>query len=766
MLKAIVNFLNLKLELLNYFDLTRCLCELKTQGDVIAPKEYIVNGEFQNIDFDSSDGVSYWRLRDPITVSREANPNKALKRVQTTVPMKLVFSVRRDKLTTDDAYSFDRIRQTVVKQFNIDNGALTTALGAAKVTITAPSSDGDPLSVWDAETSGTETQEPDFKFVFGSIDIDIVIDSDTECLPTECDDVDSDILHTFDFCDAAVIDRLTAAQVTCLEDALCSAGLPVTEQINGVTIGTVASGGTNNQVIQDSAAAPVGTEANPSVIGDATVTVNGDSLGATGSVVAEGSVDLVVNLDGSHSGVWDGTAWQVTSPPCDDATIELNGVEMTTIPSGDTENISIRQSSGATQVGSKQGTHWRIDDSAISINGSPVADVKAEDSLDIDVTQDGSPVGSWNGSAWIVPPDAGGGTLTIGVYSDAGLTNPITSADFGDTVYINLTTSIATPTEYRFLLFKDSIDGVLTVQAGATLAYVVDSFTDLMIYGESKDATTATASVDVFDLSINADVDANAYIAKHNSLSGLTMAAPQQAVVQTAFQMLKGTGTTNGSNLWTTLLSTNSEIYAFTPVSSSLTDLPSIAIDWVNPATTSTIVGFVLADVANDGVTGSSGKYLILKRKPSDFSQNLVAVHAFSKTSLTGINSVAIGSSTTNLASSSVALNITSNQAFGFANSSSTTTFASSALGLFSQQRVNSANIDTWDNGVIIQNQVRASLTASPNNYYAFANNENGTPARNFSGKLAMVAATYGLTASEMADWNEVWAAFTTNMNN
>ena len=359
-----------------------------------------------------------------------------------------------------------------------------------------------------------------------------------------------------------------------------------------------------------------------------------------------------------------------------------------------------------------------------------------------------------------------GGTLTIGVFSDAGLTNPITSADFGDTVYINLTTSIATPTEYRFLIFKDSIDGVLTVQAGATLAYVVDSFTDLMIYGESKDATTATASADVFDLSINADVDANAYIAKHNSLSGLTMAAPQQAVVQTAFQMLKGTGTTNGSNLWTTLLSTNSEIYAFTPVSSSLTDLPSIAIDWVNPATTSTIVGFVLADVANDGVTGSSGKYLILKRKPSDFSQNLVAVHAFSKTSLTGINSVAIGSSTTNLASSSVALNITSNQAFGFANSSSTTTFASSALGLFSQQRVNSANIDTWDNGVIIQNQVQASLTASPNNYYAFANNENGTPARNFSGKLAMVAATYGLTASEMADWNEVWAYFTTNMNN
>jgi hypothetical protein len=134
---------------------------------------------------------------------------------------------------------------------------------------------------------------------------------------------------------------------------------------------------------------------------DATVQLNGATVGT----IASGATDsFAVNLDGSPSGVWDGTAWQVTSTPCSDATVELNGVEMTTIPSGDTENISIRQSSGATEVGSKQGVHWRIDDSAISINGSPVADVKAEDSLDIDVTQGGSPVGSWNGSAWIVPP--------------------------------------------------------------------------------------------------------------------------------------------------------------------------------------------------------------------------------------------------------------------------------------------------------------------------------------------------------------------------
>lgn len=142
-----------------------------------------------------------------------------------------------------------------------------------------------------------------------------------------------------------------------------------TTQVNAVNVGTVASGGTFDQQIHDSAGADVGTSANPSVVGDATVTVNGDSLGATGSVVAEGSVDLVVNLDGSPSGSWDGDSWEVTSAACADATVNVNGVFMENIPSGATENIEVRQETGATLVGSKQGQHWRIDDSQAQVNG-------------------------------------------------------------------------------------------------------------------------------------------------------------------------------------------------------------------------------------------------------------------------------------------------------------------------------------------------------------------------------------------------------------
>jgi hypothetical protein len=265
-----------------------------------------------------------------------------------------------------------------------------------------------------------------------------------------------DGLTLYDFCDQSVIDRLTATQVACLEAELCGTCADATVQLNGTTVGTIPSGDSDS---------------------------------------------FTVNLDGSPSGSWDGTAWQVTSTPCADATVELNGVEMATIPSGDTENISVRQSSGATEVGSKQGVHWRIDDSAISINGSPVADVKAEDSLDIDVTQDGSPVGSWNGSAWIVPA-AIAPSLSIEVYSDAGYTIPVASLNYGATAYIKVTPTGITPTSYTFFFGNGTKNAPQVTQVGDSLAWVITLTGTVTISATATDGTDATADATPFTLTV------------------------------------------------------------------------------------------------------------------------------------------------------------------------------------------------------------------------------------------------------------------------
>ncbi len=228
--------------------MTHCLSELKSDSEgLVAPKEYISQGNWSDIDFDAYNGVSYWRLRDNVTSTRIESSTRAGIKVEITVPLKLVFSVNRDKLTADDAYSFDRIRETIEKQFNVDNGALRTQLGASKLTITTPTSNGDSREVWEGETSETGTHEPKYEVVFGSIDIDIVIQSDGSCLSTECDAIDPQILHTFDFCKEAVVAELTDYQVECLEAALCGTCADATVQNDPTTptwSDTVASGGT------------------------------------------------------------------------------------------------------------------------------------------------------------------------------------------------------------------------------------------------------------------------------------------------------------------------------------------------------------------------------------------------------------------------------------------------------------------------------------------------------------------------------------------
>jgi hypothetical protein len=521
-----------------------------------------------------------------------------------------------------------------------------------------------------------------------------------------------DGLTLYDFCDQSVLDRLTAEQNACLllEFGNCA---DATVQLNGTTIGTIASG-------------------------------------ATG--------DFPVNLDGSPSGVWDGTAWQVTSTPCADATVELNGVEMTTIPSGDTENISIRQSSGATEVGSKQGVHWRIDDSAISINGSPVADVKAEDALDIDVTQDGSPVGSWNGSAWIIPPATGGATLTIGVYSDIGLTIPITSANFEQEVYVNLNVvGITTPTEYRFMIFNAFNNGVLYIEAGTPLAYTVSSFNDLLIYAEATDGTTIACALEAFELTINADVNATGYINKHNSLSGQTMASPQQQLSQWMYSSLKGANTTFGSDLWSKFVNSNGEIYVFMPVSNASVSLPTIAINLVDVDNPIPIVGFVPSDVETNGVTGGAGKYLAMNNAPSDFGQNNISTHIFTRSLFSGFsNHVTMGATTGSINTSGSTMQVSTNTGGASLNN----IFVASnfyEIGTNSLVRSAAGEFKFYANGVLKTTLSVASTTPTTNKFYGFGNNSNGTLERAFTGKLVVIANCEAFTANEEADWNEIW---------
>ena len=226
---------------------------------------------------------------------------------------------------------------------------------------------------------------------------------------------------------------------------------------------SIPSGDTETQVIQDSTA------------------VLKDTLGtviSTTPILAEGSEDIVapdstylveyVNGTDIQSGsIVSGGSVVVTVPNpivCADATVELNGVLFDTVASGDTLDIEVRQEQGSTQVGSKQGQYWRIDDSPVNINGGLIANVPAEDTLSINVTLNGSNSGTWNSGTqtWEVVSACADTTIEV---------NGTTEGTFpsGSTVDIQLSDSGGVVTPDSVTVVGNDVQIVLPDCVGASV---------------------------------------------------------------------------------------------------------------------------------------------------------------------------------------------------------------------------------------------------------------------------------------------------------
>jgi hypothetical protein len=163
-----------------------------------------------------------------------------------------------------------------------------------------------------------------------------------------------DGLTLYNFCDPAVIARLSPTQVACLESAIC----PTPEDANWelfntdgtlLLTGSIPSGGTDSIVAPNGIILVNQTQFETVVSGGdmdvPVVNTDGDDVGSAQSgdwvignsevfinavqvadIVAEDTANLAVELDGVPSGTWNaGTqTWEVTSVPCpQDLTIRV-----------------------------------------------------------------------------------------------------------------------------------------------------------------------------------------------------------------------------------------------------------------------------------------------------------------------------------------------------------------------------------------------------------------------------------------------------------
>jgi hypothetical protein len=245
-----------------------------------------------------------------------------------------------------------------------------------------------------------------------------------------------------------------------LETEICTPCADVTQQVNGTTIGTTASGGTNNQLIRNTAGTAVGTSANPSIVANTTLR-NSAAPTWTDSVVSgvtktlaqgkaldsDGATTLLANYIPTTDG------FMFTCTPAADATVTINGASL-----------------GAT------------------------GDIPSGGSEDLDVLQGGVAAGSWNGSAWIIPTCPSVPSLAVSVASG--------TPTYNGTVLITATASNITPTSYTFILPDEERGFDIVTQVGNTYLWTVTGVgTDTIRVTATDGASTVggTASVTVTD---------------------------------------------------------------------------------------------------------------------------------------------------------------------------------------------------------------------------------------------------------------------------
>jgi hypothetical protein len=414
LLDYIIKYMNNKVQVAsNLFDNIYGLSELTGTANDKAYMHYVGDGQGKPVtDFDKGNGTLFWVKRGAVSITPDAPAQlqdaSCAAYVTINYPLRAIAVVKKKHLPCDNATAVDQVAQEMLHKLGGKDKTLRAALSASFCTI-------NPTG-YTTEVGGLPKN---YEYASFALDYTVQVVLKQSCIPALCEDV------PLPSCDFSVALRNTEGLLVYTVNQ--SSANPFT-----LAVQQIVDGNGNTVNVPYDPSTPFVTTACTVTCADATVNVNGNLF----NTVASGSViDVPVEYENGTS-IGTITAGVVVIPDpvtCADATAVLkdtdgNTISTTPIASGDTEDIvapdgaitvnsvafdsvlsdgttdvEVRQETGATQVGSKQGQYWRIADSDLTVNSAAFTSIGAEDNYNLIVKDtNGSAVGSKVGSEWIV----------------------------------------------------------------------------------------------------------------------------------------------------------------------------------------------------------------------------------------------------------------------------------------------------------------------------------------------------------------------------
>jgi len=488
LLDYIISYMNNKVEVASsLFDNIYGLCDYAKDEK----RYYSYTGKGQGkvvTDFDKKKGTFFWIKNGAVRIGSDAPQQlkdaSCSDYVSIDYILRAVCVVKKSNLPCDNATAIDQSAQEILHKLGGRDKVLRQAIGASFIDI--------------KPTGYSELRDitSNLNYAAFGLDYTVTVVLKKSCIPQLCEEVplpscefsvalrntEGKLIYTINQSSANPF-TLAVQQVVdgngntinvpydpdtpFVTDACTIICDDANVTVNGSAFNTVASGGTLDVPVEYENGTPIGTITggvveipNPIVCSDATAVLKntlGTEISSTNipsgtsqDITAPDASAVLKDTDGNillTEAIPSNVSEDIIAP---DGTVTVNSVSFDNVLSGGSLDVEVRQETGATQVGSKQGQFWRIDDSDISINSTPFDSVAAEDSLNIAVKDtNGASVGSEVAGEWIVPAfeqdlvtrvnfDSGSAleyTITIdsdtaGTYSAASFGGSVTTATY------------------------------------------------------------------------------------------------------------------------------------------------------------------------------------------------------------------------------------------------------------------------------------------------------------------------------------------------
>lgn len=193
MIEQLVKYENNQIGELNLFDKRYGLAEIveDTSGNSY-PLVYESNGNLKHVTkFSDWLGMSYFRLNGTVQTTTDLTDvfvpcSNALEIIY---PLKFVGTIKRTKLITDDAYSADRIIQTIKKKITTENSPIRSEINASRVSFKITGETFDRKQIISEEYAGIDKIQVRWEYIYISLNIEAKVFINKNCIQDYCGDL-------------------------------------------------------------------------------------------------------------------------------------------------------------------------------------------------------------------------------------------------------------------------------------------------------------------------------------------------------------------------------------------------------------------------------------------------------------------------------------------------------------------------------------------------------------------------------------------------